>query len=183
MSTEQYVRNGGNRMNESESLSIGDKIDLLKHMELIQRAEVRSRHEREQNVFSWSSNILLVLIGALLIVKPSEGAVWLAYGVWGKTIASMTVLVLVWFSIRWQNRNRRWQRENGAVIQRIDRLLHYYDKGFFDSAEETAILPEHWWTDHYPTDTLTLAKRLTSTTFPAATAILGFLAIVMVWVS
>jgi small-conductance mechanosensitive channel len=170
-------------MNGSESLSIKDKVDLLKHMELIQRAEVRSRHEREHSVFNWSSNILLVLIGALLIVKPSEGAVWLAYGLWGKAIASIAVLALVWFSIQWQNRNRKWQRENGAVIQRIDRLLHYYDKGFFDPTGENAILPEHWWADHYPTDTLTLAKRLTSTTFPAATAILGFLAVVMIWVS
>jgi hypothetical protein len=167
---------------EAEVLTLKDKIDLLKHMEMIQRSNVQHRIEREQSVFSWSSNILLVLIGALLIAKPSESAVWSSYGLWGRVVATIAVILLVTFSIQWQNRNRRLQRENGEVIQRIDHLLHYFEKGYFDPNGELTIFPEHWATA-YPTKDLGVTKRLRSTTFPAATAILGLLAIAMIWVA
>ncbi len=167
---------------ETEVLGMKDKIDLLKHMELIQRSNVQYRSEREHNVFSWSSNILLVLIGALLITKPSESVVWSTYGLWGRIVASIAVVLLVAFSVQWQNRNRRQQRENGEVIQRIDHLLHYYEKGYFDPKGEITIFPEHWATV-YPSKDLSITKRLRSTTYPAATAILGLLAIAMIWVS
>jgi len=157
------------------------KIDLLKHMEIIQRSNVQYRIERETNVFNWSSNILLILIGALLITKPSERAVWLTYGIWGRGVATVAVIFLATFSIQWQNRNRRLQRENGEVIQRIDHLLHFYEKGYFDPKGGTAIFPEHWETQ-YPARDIRITKRLRSTTYPAATAILCLLAIAMIWV-
>jgi len=167
---------------EPEVLDLKDKIDLLKHMELIQRSNVEYRSEREHNIFSWSSNILLVLIGALLITKPSESVVWTAYGLLGRVVASIAVALLVAFSIQWQNRNRKQRYENAEVIQRIDHLLHYYEKGYFDLKSEATILPERWVTV-YPLKDLSIAKRLRSTTYPAATAILGLLAIAMIWVA
>ena len=158
-----------------------DKTDLLKHMEIIQRSELNYRREREYKIFIWSSNILLALIGVLLVTKPSESVVWLPYGLWGKIITSVIVMLLVIFSVKWQNRNRKWHTENGHVIQKIDSLLHYYERGYFDPTGEEAIFPENWWTD-YPTEDLRLVKRLRSVNYVSATAILGLLAIIMIWV-
>jgi ABC-type transport system involved in Fe-S cluster assembly fused permease/ATPase subunit len=158
-----------------------DKVDLLKHMELIQRAELNQRREREYKIFTWSSNILLALIGALLIARQSQGIVWLQYGFWGKVTASITVVLLVIFSVQWQNKNRRWHIENGGTIQRIDYLLHYYEKGHFDPEGEVTIFLERW-REGYSMEDLRIVKRLTSVNYVSATAILGFLAIVMIWV-
>ena len=158
------------------------RIDLLKHMELIQRQAAENRDEREFRIFSWTSNILLLLIGALLIAKPSEYVVWWEYGIWGRLVASIAVAFLVVFSMQWQNRNRKWRQENGRAIQRIDRLLHYYDSEYFDPAGEISVLPKEWETEYLDKD-LRIVRRLASTTYPSATAILGLLAVVMIWVS
>jgi hypothetical protein len=168
-------------MRESQAQNVEDKIDLLKHMELIQRDELNQRRELEYKVFAWSSNILLALIGALLITKQSEGVVWLSYGIWGRVVASITIASLVVFSMQWQNKNRKWHQENGSVIQRIDCLLHYYDKGYFDPTGEVTIFPENWRTGYTSTN-LKIVERLRSVNYISATALLGLLALIMIWI-
>jgi len=168
-------------MEDSQLPNVKDKIDLLKHMEKIQRDELNYRRDREHKIFTWSSNILLILIGALLITKPSESVVWLAYGFWGKVVTSVVVILLVVFSMQWQSRNRRWHAENGGVIQRIDYLLHYYEDGYFDPVGEITIFPGNWWTDYHTGD-IRIIKRLWSVNYVSATAVLGLLALAMIWV-
>ena len=168
-------------MQEPETNATKDKIDLLKHMELIQRQEARVYDERQYNIFKWSSSILLAVMGALLIIEPSESVVWGSYGLTGKVIASLVILLFVGFSIQWQIRNRKQYAENGAVVQRIDELLHFYEKGFFDPDGEVAIFPERW--KHSPTrGEINLVNRLKSLNYASATAILGLMTLVVIWI-
>jgi hypothetical protein len=65
--------------NEVKNLDIDTKIDILKHIHKEQWSEVQYRREREYRIFTWTSNILLALIGALLITKLPENIVWKPY--------------------------------------------------------------------------------------------------------
>ena len=161
-----------------EDFSIRDKVDILKHAEDMQRSELASRREEARKVFTWSSTILLAIIGALLVARQSESIVWAPYGIWGKTVASIATAALVFFSIAWQSRHHRYYTEGAKVIVRIERLLRYFEKGFFNSNE--ALFPEEWaeWGKQS-------SKFLH--TFKAdrngATWLLGVLAIAMIWLA
>jgi len=102
----------------------------LKHIEQSQRYDLRYHRDFQYKIFTWASNILLVLIGALLITKPTENVVWSLYGIFGRFTASLTVVAIVVFSVKWQNRHRKWHQEHREVISKIDLLLHCYEKGY-----------------------------------------------------
>ena len=157
---------------------VDDKIDLLKHMEALQRQELNYRREMQYRIFTWSSTILLATIGAFL--NPSLRPDFKAYGVWGQIVPSLAIGVLVVYSIWWQILNRRWHWENGAVIQRIDHLLHYYDKEYFDPKAEAAILPEHW--ESYSKKPISTFGLLITENYIRATALLGALAVAVFWI-
>lgn len=158
-----------------------EKIDLLKHMEMLQRQELNYRREMQYRIFTWSSTMLLAAIGTLLITKPSESPIFVPYGVWGRIMASLAIGLLVVFAVRWQALNRRWHSENGAVIQRIDDLLHYYDKGYFDPKGEMSILPEHW--ADYSRKPMSTFKIILTENYILATSLLGLLTLAVIWVS
>ncbi len=166
-------------MNQEE-LSIRDKIDILKHAEEMQRNELASRREEENKVFPWSSTIMFVVIGALLIARPSESAIWKSYGLWGKSVATIAIGSLVFFSIMWQNRHHRCYTESAKVIARIEKLLHYYERGFFDPNEDIALFPEEW------RDWGKQSVQFVHTFRPdrgGAIWFLGVLTIIMIWVA
>jgi hypothetical protein len=165
-------------MVKKEEFSLKDKIDLLKHAEVMQRNELVTRRDEETKVFTWSNTILLAIIGALLVANQSEKIVWAPYGVFGKTVASVAIAGLVFFSVAWQNRYHRYHMEGARVIVRIEILLHYFEKGFFDSDE--ALFPERWetWGKQKPKIVdIFRADR------SGATLFLGGLAIIVIWLS
>ena len=157
-----------------------NQIDLLKHIELIQRSELNNRREAESKIFTWSTNIILTLIGALLILRPSESAFWVAYGYWGKGIVSLAVAFITIYSSLWQTRYRKYRDQNASVITKIDKLLHYYEKGFYMKGE--ALFPDSWM--GYGNAKVNFITRiLKGTNNTSATVILGILAIAMIWLS
>jgi lipopolysaccharide export LptBFGC system permease protein LptF len=97
---------------ERQELDIDAKIDILKHVMEDQRGEVQYRREREYRIFTWSSNILLALIGALLVTRQPEGVVWKSYGGWGNIVASAAVVLIVAYSAAWQLRNSKYRGQN-----------------------------------------------------------------------
>jgi hypothetical protein len=165
---------------QGEVLSISDKVDILKHAEDMQRSELVSRREEERKIFTWSSTILLAVIGALLVARQAETVVWESYGVWGKAVASVAIAALVFFSITWQDRQHRFYMQGAQVIVRIEKLLHYFEKGFFDSNGDEALFPEEWanWGEQSVQSALVFkADRR------GATWILGVLTIAMIWLA
>jgi ABC-type transport system involved in Fe-S cluster assembly fused permease/ATPase subunit len=152
-------------------------------MDGVQRQEIRYRDERQHNIFTWSSSILIAVMGALIATKQSEVIIWGAYGLTGKIMASLIIAFLVFFSVQWQIRNRKYIADNDAVIQKIDYLLHYYDKGYFDPQNTESLFPEKWF-QQYPTpkEKLNFWGRLKSLNYTSATFILGALTLLMIWV-
>ena len=49
-------------------LSDIDKLELLKHLHDKTRQEVDFLRQRQDYIFTWSTNVLMALIGALLIL-------------------------------------------------------------------------------------------------------------------
>lgn len=160
-----------------------DKIDLLLYMENAQRQEIRQRDARQQEIFKWTNSILIAIMGALLVTKQSEALIWGAYGLTGKLMASLIIIYLTYFSIRWQIRNRKYDSENGAVIQRIDYLLHFYDKDYFDPDAKISILPERWLKEYpRPKEKVTFLSRIKTFNITSATLIFGCLTLLMLWI-
>jgi hypothetical protein len=168
--------------NSAERLT-KEKIDLLLYMDGVQRQEIRYKDERVHNIFTWSSSILIVVMGALIATKQSEVIIWGAYGLTGKIMASIIITFLAVFSVQWQIRNRKYIADNGAVIQRIDYLLHYYDKGYFDSKNKDSLFPEKWLQEYpMPKEKIHFFGRIKSLNYTSATFILGALTLLMIWV-
>lgn len=170
---------------ERQNLSIETKIDILKHIFQDQRSEMQYRREREYRIFTWSSSILLALIGALLITKQTETLIWKPYGGWGNLVASMAISLIVIYSIMWQLRNNRFRGQNAQVISRINKLLHCFEMGFFDP-EGGALFPDEW-SDYgrkqkkKKSRLLAFLSRLFAVNFTSATFLLGILALIMIW--
>ena len=165
-------------MNQEEFF-ISEKYQILMHAETMQRNELANRREDERRVFTWSNTILLALIGMLLIVRQSEDVIWSSFGFQGKILVSLAIAVIVIFSITWQNRHQHYYKQNARVLVRIEKILHYYDEGFF-SNEMTALLPNEWarWGQEN-----TSPIRILSTLGGRATFILGVLTIIVVWLT
>lgn len=163
-----------------EQMNEQEKLELLKYLYDKVRQEVDFLRKRQDKIFTWSSNVLLILIGALLIVDPTESLIWSSQ-VGSKLIASMTVLLFTLFSVGWQQRTRTWHAENGQVVQKIERLMHCFEEGFFDKDSNLVLFPPRW---NQPANELPprLTKRLFAANFVTATLILGVLAVAMIWV-
>lgn len=158
-----------------------DKIELLRFLYEDRIGEVKFLRERQEKIFAWSSNIFMALIGALLIIEPSKAPVW-AFTVQSKFVASLAIIVLIIFSMRWQQRTRRWHNESGQVIQSMQRLFHCYEKGYFDPNNEEFILFPLRWSNSEGEKPRNFFQRMFAANFVSATVILGVLTIVMVWI-
>jgi len=165
--------------NENEISS--EKMKLLRFLYGDIASEVKFLRERQEKIFAWSSNIFMALIGALLIIEPSRAPVW-AFTVQSKLLASLAIIVLIFFSVRWQQRTRRWHNENGQVIQNIQRLFNCYEKGYFDPSNEEFILFPLRWSTSEGEKPRTFIQRLFAANFVSATVILGTLTVVMIWI-
>ena len=164
---------------EKQHIDIETKLDILKHIQEDQRGEMEYRREREYRIFTWSSNILLALIGALLITKQTETLVWKHYGGAGNVVASAAVVLIVVYSVTWQNRNNNFRGQNAQVISRISKILHCFDQGYYDS-ESTSLYPNSW--ANYGWTKVTLRSRLFAVNYVSATYLLVILAMIMIWI-
>jgi len=162
-------------------LDIKTKIDILKHIHQEQWNEVTYRREREYKIFLWSTNILLALIAILLITKQTETIVWRPYGYLGNIVASLTVGVLVYFSINWQFRTTKFRVKNSEVIYKIGKLLHGFDEGFFDEGKNLTLYHKEW--DQPKEKKISYFKRLLfDANYASVTFYLGILAMIMIWI-
>ena len=155
------------------------KIDVLKFMLENQINELNFRREREYRIFTWISSILFALIGGLLVYREEGGVLLGTYGFVGRVIGSVTVFLLVTFSISWQNRNNKYRGQNAQTIAHISKLLHCFEEGFYDPEHNTALFRNEW--ADYGQSHLRFASRFFHANFVTATFFLGVLAILMIW--
>lgn len=166
-------------MSSIDPLTRKDRIELLKFLHERTRNEIDYLRTRQDRVFTWSSGILVALIGVLVVVDPSKNPAWSSQGVWGKIIASITLAVLVSFSVYWQQRNRWFHEKNRQVSTRIETLFHCFDEGYFDPSDQETLFPQRWM--QQDEGQLKLKKRILRVNYVSATVLLGILAIMMIW--
>ncbi len=163
-----------NRLDERE------KIELLKFFYDKTRKESNFLRERQYKIFTWSSNVFIALIGLLFITDTSNTFAFNLYNPWIKTIASLMLIGLMVFCVDWQQRNRKWIRENGEVINKIEELLHCFDKGYFDTVGEKTLFPDNWRFSATQRRK-SFIRRLFYANYVSATIFLGVLTAIMVW--
>ena len=167
----------------NEPLTTETRIDLLKFIFQDQRHEIAYRRERGYRIFTWSSSILSALIGALLITKQSGVVIWDAYGVWGNAVASFAVILITVYSMLWHSRNNTFRGQNAQVLSKISRLFHCFDQGYFDDSD-SALFPVEWakyGRSGDPSSFRRLLRKLFGVNYSSATALLGILALIMIW--
>jgi hypothetical protein len=175
----------GSRMKPKKIVNKSDKdskLDLLKHLHLVIRDELSDLRNRQIRIFTWSSYILLLVLGGLLIIDPSKLPVWENQGTLGKSVASATLLVVIVFSIIWQQRTRKFQEEVFQTHSRIEHLLHCFEKGYYESLSGS-LYPERWGEPKDFRKRVSFWRRIFGVNYVSATALLGILAIAMVWLS
>jgi len=168
---------------ENDNLNIEDKIDILKFVFQDQRAEMQYRREREHRIFTWSTSILSGLIGALLITKQTGLMIWQPYGIWGNVVASTAVVLITMYSVLWHLRNNKFSGQNAQVISRINKLLHCFEKGYYDSSG-AALFPDEWTDygkDRKKSSFQKIMARVLALNYTSATTFLGILALIMIW--
>lgn len=159
-----------------------EKTEILMHIYKYQMEQVMFRREREFRIFTWSSTIFLALMGVLLVIRKDENIVWQPLGLYGKAIVTIALLYLIWFSIRWQNRERELGYRHAKVITGISQVLHFFDKGYFSDDKEFVLFPDEHW-QAWGNTNVSSPKRLFRANLITGTWSLGFLAIMMVWLS
>jgi len=160
-----------------------NKMDILKFVFQDQRKEMEYRREREYRIFAWSSSIFTALIGALLITRQTGSVIWQTYGIWGNLVASIAVILITVYSGLWQTRNSRFRGQNAQVISRINKLLHCFEKGYFDNSGE-ALFPDEWTGYGKSKSKSSFSKflaRVFAVNYTSATVVLGVLALIMLW--
>lgn len=157
------------------------KIELIKYFTQAQYEELNFRREREYKIFTWTSSILFALIGALLIYRQESAELLKSYGDVGKLTGSLAVLLLVFFSISWLNRNAKYRGQNAKALAHFSNLLHCYDEGFYDPLNKTTLFPNEW--ARYGEGHKKFKNRFLRPNFSTALSLLGVLAIIMIWAS
>jgi hypothetical protein len=167
-------------MKSSESSTSKEKLELLRYFHDDCRNEANFLRERQDKIFSWSSNILFAVIAALFVVDRTN-LVTLTQSPTTKAVASIAVTFFALFSIHWQNRNREWQRQNLEVVTKIDCLFHAFEEGYFDSSSNSTLFPDEW--KHTGRTKLTLLDRIRRVNYVTAIGVLAILDIAMIWVA
>lgn len=123
---------------------LATKIDVLKHAQSLQMEEVQNRRTREYQIFSWTSGLLVALIGALLVFPRAPQTIWSIYGSTGKNLAMLAVAIFALQSVFWQIRNRKAAQGNARAVTYINRLLHLFEPGYFEPGSDKSVLPQEW---------------------------------------
>ncbi len=139
------------------------------------------RREREFKIFTWSSTMFLALMGVLLVVKKPETILWLQFGLAGRIIASITICILIFYSISWQNRERRLGNRHAQVTASINKLLHCFDNEYFDLRNGQTLFPIEW--ENWGQANISSMKRFLRANLVTATWLLGVLDIFAIWFS
>lgn len=155
------------------------ELDILKHLQTIQMAELNYRRNREFQIFTWSASILLAIIGALLIRAQGSSTLFTNRGAYWKIVASLVVTGLTFFSAKWQLDQRKFSVELQQVLARIRTKLGCFDANAFGGAE--TLYPTRWkdWGTRY----LTLRTQATRASKISATILLGVVALASILLS
>ena len=140
-----------------------------------QRKELEYRRNREYQIFTWSATILLALIGGSLISR-SKDSVLSNIGPIGSALAVLVILAFTVYVLFWLLHQRRCVRAHQRVLAQIALKRGWFLEMTDDGRRP--ILPDAW-------KELGNADngKVGGLGKMAITAALGFVAMVVVWLS
>ncbi len=157
------------------------KLEILFHLHNIQIGELNFRRTREFKIFQWSSYAFVAIIGILIAIDKSKTLFWDNFGITGKIITTITIIVFVVFSITWQNRERRFGNEHQRIIAKINKLLFAFEEGNFGLENNDSLYPNNQRWKNWGNAKIVTKKRFFRGNYLTATWFLGLLASLMVW--
>jgi uncharacterized membrane protein len=140
--------------------------ELLLHLYEAQLKQLEYRRARENEIFNWSSAILVGFIGAALLLTSDKRGLLLQ--TWfGAGLAAGAMLIVTTFSVMWQLKQRYFLAETQKVIVSLEQSLGLFDAPY--------ALPAHW--KEWGEKNVTFRDRVRKPSKIAATVLLGVLAV------
>jgi hypothetical protein len=144
-----------------------DRSQVLLHMYEDQCNQLAFRRSRENEIFTWTASLLLAFVGGVLLVSSDNRAAFLQT-VSGVILASVTLLLVMMFSVIWQSKQRKHVAEHQKTLVLIQQEI-----GCFSG--DKAKFPDDWqnWGKRH----VALRERLWHPSKIAATVLIGMIAI------
>ncbi len=163
-------------MSERRDELQADRTQALPLLHGDQRNELQYRRSREFQVFAWSSSLLVAIAGAFLLARPTElFEPFVRSGSSGRLVATLLVLILCWFSARWQAIQRDYRRGHQRVLAQIAEEL-----GAFSGHGGAEPLYPGKWRD-WGSKPEALGHPLARPSKSMATVVLGIVAVIAIW--
>ena len=105
--------------------SVSDKTEILLHSLDSQIKIIEQGEEREQQLFQWSTSLLLASFGAVVALSDRPSTLPFAGTV--KLLATALIAVPVGLSITWIFRRSSRSVKNAEVVERIEKRLHLFE--------------------------------------------------------
>ena len=112
-----------------EELSASDKTEILLKVLDDQIRSIERGEEREQQLFQWSTSLLLAAFG--VVVALSDRSQALPFPIVVKSLATVLIVVPVFLSIIWIFRRSRRSVKNAEAIERIEKSLRLFEDGYY----------------------------------------------------
>jgi hypothetical protein len=119
-----------------EDFSNETKVTILLSLLDKQYQELSFRRQREFYIFLWTATLYLAIISLVLTSNVFAKA-----SVWGRVLACVISVFIGWFSISWQNRQKKFGNLNSRMMVRIQSLLGAYQPGLYDT---NTLYPQKW---------------------------------------
>lgn len=112
-----------------EDLSSSDKTEVLLRALDNQIKSIERGEEREQQLFQWSTSLLLAAFGAIVALSDRSHA--LPFPIAVKSLATVLIVVPVFLSIAWIFRRSRRSVRNAEAVERIEKSLRLFEEGYY----------------------------------------------------
>ncbi len=152
-----------------------ERLETLKYAYNEQRSELDFRRRRENEIFTWSATILVVILGGLLSSQGQMALFTTRSPVLVRVLATVVILGLALFSVLWQQKTCRLRARNEQVLVHIAEEMGC----FLFGPDGKSLYPNQWrlWGSRY----LSLPSQLTSASRICATTLLAITALAALW--
>jgi hypothetical protein len=121
-----------------------ERLQILRMVHDTHRQEMNFHRETMNKLVQWATGVYLAIAGGLLVLGANN---WRSYGTTGKFLAVCILFLVTSFVVRQILHSASAINTNARIVVRADKLMHLFDKDFYDSKEQ--LYPAHWlkWGD------------------------------------
>lgn len=152
-----------------------ERLETLKYAYDEQRSELDFRRRRENEVFTWSATILVIILGGLLSSPGQKALLTTNSSAVVRVLATIVILGLAVFSVSWQQKICRLRARNEQILVQIAEEMGC----FLPGPTGKSLYPDQWrlWGSRY----LSLPNQMLSASRICATTLLAITALAAVW--